>query len=144
MEQLAKNLQKLSLNTLERKDSLSIYTGELTPKFAMEQIKRLAASFPGMPATMLDVLLERLKDNGFSDERLKASIDNLIDNYTYPVPTIAEIVGYDKTVKLYNHKEVCDHTDKGGDWDDFKIIERENQKPVWVKDYEYELIKYRF
>ena len=141
-EQLTNSLQKYSTNISAKKNSVSIYFGGLTPQFATKQIVRLKAAFPNTPPEMYDVLMDRLKANGFTDARLEDAINNLIDNFKYPVPSIAEIIGFDKRVKLYNYKEICDYVNDGGSWEDFKIVKREGHKPVWVRENEFELIKH--
>jgi len=122
-------------------NSISVYTGELTTQCIIGQVKRLKAAFPNSPASMYDILMERVKANGFTDDRLRAAVDDLIDTFKYPVPSIADIISFDKRVKFHTYKEVCDYMDKGGVWDDFELIFW-GDRHFWVKATEHHLIKH--
>lgn len=77
-----------------------------------------------MEKTFFDILTERLIDNGFSAERLKDSVNNILDNFSYKEFTIADIVRFDKRVKLYNHAEVCSLVTAGkASFEDFVVKE---------------------
>ena len=54
-----------------------------------------------------NVLAERLIANGFTDQRLTDAVNNLIDNFKFKELNIADIVKFDKKMKLYNYKEAC-------------------------------------
>jgi hypothetical protein len=97
----------------------------------MEQIKRLRQAFPQIPPGFTDILLDRIKDRGFTDDRLRDSINNLIDNFTYPVPSVANIVSFDKRIKLYTYAEYCDQISAGFKSTDFSMVKR-NGKNFWI------------
>jgi hypothetical protein len=63
-------------------------------------------AFPTLPKGFYDILADRIKENGFCDDRLNDSINHVIDNCIYPQPTIAQFISYDKKVKLYNHNDI--------------------------------------
>ena len=46
-------------------------------------------------------------EKGFSDERLSDSVNNLIDNFQYPNPTLANILSFDRKVKILDYNQVC-------------------------------------
>ena len=85
---------------------LSIYKGELEPKTWIKQVKKMTDAFPTLPKGFYDILADRIKDNGFSDDRLIDAVNYVIDNCVYPQPTIAQIISFDKKVKLYTHTDV--------------------------------------
>ena len=41
----------------------------------------------------------------FTEERIKDAIANVIDNFKYPKPTVADIVGYDCRIRIWDHAE---------------------------------------
>ena len=94
----------------------------------MKCVKKIKDTFPALPAGFYDVLMDRIKDKNFSDKRLQDAINNVIDNCVYPTPTIANIISFDKRIKLYTYNEVLVIVDKGGSFDDFKVIERNGKK----------------
>jgi hypothetical protein len=113
VEQLQSSLPKLQHDTSEQ-NSISVYSGELTPENWIIQIKKLSDAFPQITGNFYNVLAERLKEKGFSDERLNDAINNLIDNFTYPVPTIANIVSWDLRVKLYTYQQIVEMVNSFG------------------------------
>lgn len=112
--------------------NLSIYSGNLTTNEIIDQQLRLKKSFPGLPAEFYDILIERLKENNFNDARLKAAIDNLIDTCVYPLPTIANIISYDKTVKLYTYTQICDLVSNGDKMSNYKKV-KSNFLNLWAR-----------
>ena len=127
-----KNLQQSSLNTLateqDNDGSISLYTGVLTPQCVVSASIKLKNTFPALPKGFYDVLNDRIKEKGFSDQRLMDAVNHVIDTCVYPTPTIANIISFDKRIKLYTHNEVLAIVDKGGSFDDFKVIERNGKK----------------
>ena len=70
-----------------------------------------------------------MRANQFSDQRMIDSIGYVIDNCLYPTPTIANLISYDRRVKLYTYQEVCEYVDRGGQMEDF--IKREIRGTVY-------------
>lgn len=114
---------------------LSLYTGDLTPKVVTESMAELKASFPALPAEFFSMLSKRVKDNGFSDERLRDAVRHVIDNCIYPSPTIAQVISFDRTVRLYTYFEMVEMVNKvNGDaklWDYYEK-RKINDKLFWV------------
>ena len=135
MEPLRNSLQKSQQGILHQTGqefSLSIFKGELTTKEVINQQKRLISAFPMLPAAFFDILMDRLKDNNFNDDRLKKAVDNLIDTCIYPTPTIANLVSYDKRIKLYTYSQLCDLVSAGEDISNFKRIKSDLLK-LWAR-----------
>jgi hypothetical protein len=129
------SLQSISPQTTN--NSISIYQDELSIPFAIAQTLRLKKAFPNLPEGFYDILLERVKETGFTDQRLKDAIDTLIDNFIYPNPAIANIISFDKRVKLHSYIEVCDLVVKGNIWDDFSKVKIKG-KYFWITKVEKE------
>jgi hypothetical protein len=91
---------------VQKCSEISIYIGELTDYTLATELKKLSVSFPNLESTFFNVLAERIKVNGFSDERLKDAVGFLIDNFTYQKPSIANIISFDKRIKLYTQTEL--------------------------------------
>lgn len=85
---------------------ISIYSGALTKQTIAESTVKIKGAFPALPLTFFDVFADRIKDNKFTDERLIASVNYVIDNCVYPSPTIAQFLSYDKRVKLYSYNDM--------------------------------------
>jgi hypothetical protein len=119
-------MQKLqpSLPNIGPTDSVSIYQGELTPLCVIECSKKLKSAFPQIAAGFYDILNDRLKANGFNDARLRAAIDNLIDTFNYPIPTISDIISFDRRLKFLSYYEMCDLVGSYGEkvWKDHKRL----------------------
>jgi len=124
-------LQKLSLNTSGTSNSVSIYSGELTTITIIEQVKRLKLAFPNAGAGFFDLVMDRVKEKKFSDQRLKDAVNNLIDNHRYPNPLVSDVVSFDRRAKLHTHSQVCDKVSDGFKWDDFEFRKMEGRN-LWV------------
>ena len=103
------SLQKSSQALTKTNDEYSIttYTGELTQENVVRNFARIKACFPAISPEFYKVLMERIKEKGFSDDRLSDSVNNLIDNFQYPNPTLANILSFDKRVKILDYNQVC-------------------------------------
>ena len=98
--------------SLQRKEStnaneLSVYSGEIaSPKEISSEVKKLKAAFPEISADYLAVLIDRLIDNQFTQERVRDAINQVIDTSSYQRPSIANIVSFDRNVKIHTYEEV--------------------------------------
>jgi hypothetical protein len=72
-------------------------------------IAKLLCAFPmgnkEDEARFFAILASRIKANAMSKKRLDDAVNNLIDNYKYPTIKIADVIGYDKRVRLYTYQE---------------------------------------
>lgn len=61
-----------------------------------------------------NLLKDRFKENKFTDERLKDSINHVIDTYEGwdKLPNIANFIQYDKKVKAFTYEQVIEHNHK--------------------------------
>jgi len=111
-----------------------------TMKGSTNAISKLAKAFPTWDAGMTDVLLSRAKDYNFTDQRLMDAINYVIDTCKYPTPKIADIISFNKGVKVFNHAQMSDYVAEHCiiSTDYFKCIKIEGKKPFWVLISEYE------
>ena len=106
---LGVRLKSISPTLIRRKtDSfeVSVYSGKLTQIGIPESMAKLKKSFKTLDNGFFDVLSDRILENNFSDEKLKASINHVIDNCIYPSPTIAQFLNYDKTISVYSYDDM--------------------------------------
>jgi hypothetical protein len=123
-QQVGRSLQKLSPLSLIEKDGkqyMSIYEGELTQAEMAKCMARLKIAFPSLPKEFYGLLGNRMKEKGFTDDKMRDAINYVIDNCKYPIPTISEILSYDRVVKLYSYNEVSNMVIRGqASFDDFE------------------------
>jgi hypothetical protein len=93
----------------------------------IEAVKTLKNAFPALPKGFYDIMIDRMRANGFSDDRMRDAVANVIDTCLYPTPTIANLISWDRRVKLYTYQEVCDMIDKGAKMSDFIIREYDGE-----------------
>lgn len=117
-------MQEVYLKSNNGEYSISIYSGPLEPANLAQNMNRLKASFPKMSNEFFNVLAERIVANGFSNERLKAAVNHILDNFQYKELTVSDIIRFDKRVKLYTYNEVCMMVTKNqASFDDFVVKE---------------------
>lgn len=144
------NLLKYSRSTLIKNENnyeLSVYEGELTKPVIVEMTVKIRQSFPALPVGFFDILSDRLIANNFTDQRLKDSVQHVIDNCIYPTPTIAQFISFDRRIKLYTYNQVLKMNDEfsGKIFQYYKSVRiGKNEFPVYayindIKEYNLEL-----
>ena len=121
---------------------ISLYTGSVaTPREIAVEMGRLKVAFPQQGDEQdkenrnifFNLLAERVLANGFSAERLRDAVNMAIDKFVYKRLNIADIISYDKRVKLYTYGELADQVSNGrATMADFEIREIRGNK-YWVK-----------
>jgi hypothetical protein len=114
---------------------LSIYSGKLSTKVIIDNVKKIKQAFPSLPNGFYDILSDRLKNCNFSDERINDAVNNVIDNCVYPQPTIAQFISFDRRIKLYTYEEMINKVNGFGVkvWEDYQSVKfPDRDKPVWV------------
>lgn len=104
-------MPKRFINTSELKKnkdhfSLSLYNDELTAKNVLLNITKIKKVFPNLEIGFYDILTERLKDKGFTDNKFNDAVNHVIDNCIYPTPTIANFLSFDRNIKLYSYEQM--------------------------------------
>lgn len=130
-------MQKHSSGNLIKKDNrnfISIYSGELTQKGVAANIIRIKAAFPSLPIGFYEVIMDRLKDAGFTDERFTDAVNNVIDTCEYPNPTIAKFLKFDEHIELLTYKQMTSLAYEYGSkvWDKYQKRKIGN-KMYWFK-----------
>lgn len=116
-------------------NEISIYKGELTPQCIVKSVATIKKSFPSLPIGFYDVFTDRIRENGFTDERLRDAISHVIDNCPYPQPSIAEFISFDKKIKCLSYDQMLKKSDECGPsvWNTYKPVKfPERLKIVWV------------
>ena len=132
---LIRNLPNSLPKNSEFSGEVSIYNGGLTAQILVKNIATIKKSFPNLPVGFYDVLTDRLKANGFTDERLTDAVAHVIDTCHYPNPTIAQFISFDRKYKVYSYEEMLRKGDELGHeiWNNFKSVSLPGRtKPVWI------------
>ena len=86
-----------------------------------------------MPLAFYDILDERIRANGFSDDRLTDAVNHVIDTCPYTFPKISDFVSFDKTVKTLSYAQYVKLIDEGENGDNYKPIKLKNRPAlVWI------------
>ena len=102
--------QPESLQATPISSEISVYRGDLT-KGGMVRVREiLFKAFPKFPNESFEVLKDRFKANGFSDERAIDAVNNVIDTYEGwdKLPNIANFVQYDKKQRVFTYYELLE------------------------------------
>ena len=85
---------------------ISVYSDKTANvQLVATELRKLKAVFPALEKEFIDVLAERIMSKEFTEERIKDAIANVIDNFKYPKPTVADIVGYDCRIRIWDYSE---------------------------------------
>lgn len=102
-------------------------------------LARLKSAFPKMELPFFNLLAERLKENNFSGERLKDSVNHVIDNFQYKELNVSDIVRFDRKAKLYTYKEASIMvTERLCDFEDFQTMEIKGAR-YWIMKKDIDL-----
>jgi len=71
---------------------------------------------------------------GFTDDRLRDAVRNVISTCVYPQPTIAQFISFDKRIKVYTYSQYCKLCDEGTGKNYHPVAIGENTHPVWVHE----------
>ena len=109
---------------------ISIYqSGRLSRDTLSKETAKILQAFPKMPMPTFNLLKDRFVENKFTDERLRDSVNYVIDNYQGfdKTPNIADFIIYDKKVKFFNFEE----TQKIGQ-ENLAMVDLGFSTPRWV------------
>ena len=88
-------------------NELSAYTdNEATRDEVKTELKKLIAAFPVLTSDFIVLLIDRITSNKFTHARVTDAINHIIDTCQYKQPSIAEIISYDKKIKVYTYNEI--------------------------------------
>jgi len=119
---------------------LSIYKDKLTEVNIDNQIKKLKLAFPALEPGFYLLLKEGLRLYNFTDQRLYDAINNCIYTCIYPTPTIANIIQFDKKIKLFSYREVLEQNDKRIPMSEFIAVRKDEaqKKPYYIEKIYFE------
>jgi len=107
----------------------------LSTQVVIKNIAKIKRAFPALPEGFYEVFSERIKANGFTDQRLMDAVTHVIDTCVYPTPTIAQFISFDKTVKVFKYTEIIKMIEDGDPnaFDRYKRIEMDGlPEAVWI------------
>ena len=121
---------------------LSLFNDRLASEDDLrEAVQKLSAAFP-VPAAeqksaamFFAVLVERLRDNKFTGERLRAAVNHVIDNFRYKQINIADVVNFDRAARLYTCADY--NAAKPSELDDFAPMYDDKLQPVRIGGVAY-------
>lgn len=139
MENFSGNLSRIGQSD---KTEASLYgQGKVSPECLALNIVRIKDSFPKLGNGWYRQLEHFLDSENFTDQRLNDAVENLIKTSVYPEPTIANILGYDKKIKIFTWDELgkisCDYSPNARQafWNQYSIIKIEDQTRYVLKEY---------
>lgn len=106
-------MQHLQQASSEYKGEVSIYTGELTDRCIVESVVIIKKAFPALPLGFYDVFMDMVRENNFTDDRLRNAVKHVICTCVYPSPTIAQFISFDRKIKILNYSEYCKMCEEG-------------------------------
>lgn len=113
---------------------ISLYRDDklATEKEIMVECMRLRIAFPSINPEFIALLVQMVVKEKMTKTQIVDSVDNLMRNFKYPHPTISDIIGWDKKVKLYTHAEVVADIPKGFEFSAYDMITINNEKR-WIR-----------
>lgn len=122
--------RSLDRKECEHTSEISIFTGVTASENEIKsEVKKLMAAFPDVKNDFLIVLVERIIDKNFTKERVRDAINHVIDTNPYQRPSIANIVSFDRKIKVYTYSEISAKCYPGySAFDYFEKIEIEGRK----------------
>lgn len=131
-------MQRVSQAILALDDdgTIAVYRGELTAKGLIRALGLASQAFPLLSKEQLELLKDRMIENGFTDQRAIDAVNHVIDNYEgwNKTPNIANFIGFDRRVNTLTYRELNLKHDKGEiAWDDYVAVDVGLEKPRWVK-----------
>ena len=113
-----------SSKSLATHSSLSIYKDELTKECIVECNLIIRQAFPTLTQGFFVQLNRLIKENSFTDQRLREATDYVISTCVYPQPTIAQFLSYDTRIDLYTYQDIVKMTDTNRHaFTDYKLVE---------------------
>jgi hypothetical protein len=102
----------------EKKYELSEYIpGEASPETIIWMLKKLKGCYPETSKEVFDTLVEMIKEEQWSDTRIRDAVKECIKTHKYPRITPANILDYDKRIRLYTMAQIQEEAHKrNGHW----------------------------
>ena len=102
------------------KNEVSVYVDDIADSdYVKSHLKKLSAAYPKVTNDFIILLTERVIDNKFTKARVMDAVNNLIDTFVYEVPKVADIVSFDRRIKVFTYTDLCDKVERGERFDDY-------------------------
>ena len=132
----------------EWKNGITLYNDkQAEPRLIAEEVVKLKSAFPAISNEFLDVLSERIYANNFTEERIRDAVVYVLDNFRYRQPTIADVISFDKRVKVYSYAQILRMLVEVGPsvWNDYKPVKIEGvDRTVYVNIAEAESLGLKY
>lgn len=127
------------LNTIKRTETnelqISLYVDNLAgPKEVAIAVKKLSTAFKNEGKGFWNLLAERIMANNFTEKRLADAVGNVLDNFRYKELNIADVISFDRRVKLYSAREYMDAQSSGIHMTEFEKREIDGRCFFVLKD----------
>lgn len=112
---------------------ISLYSDNIvSDQTIITGIAKLKVAFPKMSDDFFNLLVEMIIEEQMTEKQLIDSVKHVLKNFQYKELTIANILSYDKKVKLYTYNEVCELVTQGkAEMRDFDL--------KWINDTPYRI-----
>jgi hypothetical protein len=111
---------------------VSLYADEsVTETQIAIQMAKLKVAFPKMERVFFDLLAERIIDSDFTEQRLIDATSHVLDNFQYKELNVADIIRFDRCVKLYTGREFVAAQMNGRHCSEFEMREVDGVK-FWI------------
>jgi hypothetical protein len=103
----------------------------------IENVKILKRSFPQLEGGFYDILSKMIREDGFTNQRLTDAVKHVIRTCVYPTPTIANILSFDKRMKLNTYNDMVAMVDEYGQkvWEMY-FKRKINDQTYWISKRE--------
>lgn len=131
-------MQRVLQTTPELNDdgTIAVYRDELTASGLVRALGLAAQAFPSLSKEQLEILKDRMIENGFTDQRAIDAVNHVIDSFEgwNKTPNVANFIGFDQRIKTLTYRELNYRHDKGEiEWDDYVPVDAGFEKPRWVR-----------
>lgn len=131
----------------EDKTYRSLYRDELADEADIRNaVMTLSSAFPledkEERARFFALLCSRMKANGFTKQRMQDAVNYLVDNFRYKQINIADVITYDRRVRLYTYQEYCSAVYRNKNLsDDFEFYAKIDDVCFWYRKSELAKLK---
>ena len=130
------------------KSEITVYTDrQADQKLIAQEVVKLKHAFPTISKEFANVLSERIYANNFTEERIRDAVAYVLDNFRYKQPTIADVISFDKRVKVYSYTQILNMLVEIGPsvWNDYKPVKVEGvDRTVYVNIAEAESLGLKY
>ena len=119
LERLQTELQE------DRRSEITVYSDNIAePATVAKEVVKLKHAFPTISSEFADILCERIIANNFTEQRVRDAVSYVLDNFKYQKPSVADVVSFDKKLKIFNYTQMLEKLNEIGAsvWNDYKPV----------------------